>query len=117
VSRSRWQRKAPDVHWAKGDTAPAIAEQLFDGLNAPVVLTGATVRFRAWAPGATSAEVDAVATITDAATGKVSYTPVVADTDTIGTYLVDWKVTFAGGAIEKFPNSDWQKLKIKDAAP
>jgi hypothetical protein len=105
------------VYWKKGDTAPAIAEQLFDGLNAPVNLAGAAVRFRAWGQGAASAEVDAVATITDAALGKVSYTPVAADTDTPGAYLVDWRVTFGGGAIEKFPNSDWQKLLIKDAAP
>jgi hypothetical protein len=117
VTRTRWQMKAPDAYWKKGDTAPAVAEQLFDGLGAPVVLTGATVRFRAWAPGAATAEVDAVATITDAALGKVSYTPVSADTDTIGQYLVDWKVTFGGGAVEKFPNSDWQKLEVQDAAP
>jgi hypothetical protein len=114
VSMTAWRRKPP-TYWAKGDTAPAIAEQLFDGMGTPVVLTGASVRFRAWAPGAASAEVDAAATITDAATGKVSYTPVAADTDTIGAYQVTWKVTFSGGAIEKFPNSTPQRLIVVDS--
>jgi hypothetical protein len=114
MTLTAWRRKPP-VYWAKGDTAPAVQEQLKDGNGDPVNLAGAAVRFRAYAPGAASAEVDAVATITDAALGKVSYTPVAADTDTIGAYQVTWKVTFSGGAIEKFPNSTPQRLIIGDS--
>ena len=114
MSRTRWQRKAPDHHWKQGDTAPAIAEQLFDGLGVPVVLTGASVKFMMWGPGDAAVKVNAAATITDAATGKVSYTPLAANTDTPGDYLVEWQVTFSGGAIETFPNSDWQKVRVKD---
>jgi len=67
-----------------------------------------------WGPGDAAVKVNAAATITDAATGKVSYTPIATDTNTPGDYLVEWQVTFSGGAVETFPNSDWQKVRVKD---
>jgi hypothetical protein len=114
VSRSRWQRKAPDFYWKQGDTAPAIAEQLFDGLGAVVNLTGASVKFMMWGPGDAAVKVNAAATITDAPNGKVSFTPTSTHTDTPGDYIVEWQVTFGGGAVETFPNGDWQKVRVKD---
>ena len=114
MSRSRWQRKAPDFYWKQGDTAPAIAEQLFDGTGTAVNLAGASVKFMMQGPGDAAVKVNATATITDDATGKVSYTPSSTDTNTPGDYLVEWQVTFSGGAIETFPNSDWQKVRVKD---
>jgi hypothetical protein len=42
----------------------------------------------------------------------VSYAPAAGDTDTIGDLMVQWRVSFAGGAIERFPNSGWQKVRI-----
>jgi len=113
MSKTRWQRKAPDFYWKQGDTAPAIAEQFFDGTGTAVNLTGATVKFMMWGQGDTAVKVNATATITDATLGKVSYTPNSTDTNTKGIYLVEWQVTFGGGAIETFPNSDWQKVLIK----
>lgn len=113
MSRTAWQRKAPDVYWSQGDTAPAISEILKDGLGVAVNLTGASVRFQATFPGAASPEIDSAATLSGTPTdGTVTYTPVTADTDTIGDLLVQWKVTFAGGAIERFPNSGYQKVRI-----
>lgn len=114
MSRTRWQRKSPDFYIKQGDTAPAIAEQLFDGLGAPVVLTGASVKFMLWGPGDAAVKVNSAATITDAATGKVSYTFTALNTDTPGDFLAEWQVTFSGGSIETFPNSDWQKVRVKD---
>jgi hypothetical protein len=114
MSRTHWQRKPPDHWWKQGDTAPAIAEQLFDGLGTAVDLAGASVKFMMWGAGGTAVKVNAAATITDAPTGKVSYTPIATDTDTPGDYLVEWQVTFGGGAVETFPNSDWQKVRVKD---
>lgn len=114
MSRTRWQRKAPDFHIKQNDTAPAIAEQLFDGLGVVVNLSGASVKFMMEAPGAGTPKVNAAATITDAALGKVSYTWLAANTDTPGDYLACWQVTFSGGAVETFPNSDWQKVRVKD---
>ena len=114
MSLSAWRRKAPDAYWKQGDTAPAIAEQLLDGTGAPVNITGASVKFMAWFPGDATVKVNAAATITGASTGLVSYTPIAADTNTIGDLMVEWQVTFSGGAIETFPNSGWQKVRVVD---
>lgn len=114
MSRSAWQRKAPDAYWKQGDTAPALAEQLFDGTGAAVNLAGASVKFMAWFPGDAAVKINAAATITDAANGKVSYTPSSTDTNTVGDLMVEWQVTFSGGAIETFPNAGWQKVRVKD---
>jgi hypothetical protein len=114
VSRTAWQRKAPDAYWKQNDTAPAIAEQLFDGTGTAVNLTGASVKFMAWFPGDAAVKINATATVTDAATGKVSYTPTSTDTNTVGDLMAEWQVTFGGGAVETFPNSGHQKVRIVD---
>lgn len=114
MSRTAWQRKPPDFFWKQNDTAPAIAEQLLDGLGAPVNLAGASVKFMMWQPGDAAIKVNAAASITDAATGKVSYTPNAGNTDTPGDYAVEWQVTFGGGGIETFPNGTWQKVRVVD---
>lgn len=113
MSISAWKRRPPDIYWAQGDTAPAISEILRDGNGAVVNLTGASVKFQAKFPGQAAAEIDAAATLSGTPTdGTVTYTPLSADTDTVGDLLVQWKVTFAGGTIERFPNSGHQKLRI-----
>jgi hypothetical protein len=112
VSRTAWQRKAPDFYASQGDTAPVIAEQLLDGAGNPAPLTGASVKLQMWLPGAAVAKVDAAATITDAALGKVSYTWTAPNLDTPGDYLAQWKVTYSGGAIERFPNSGYRKVRV-----
>lgn len=113
MSRTAWERRAWDVAWKKGDTAPAIAEQLFDGNGVPVVLTGASVKFLLWIVGEATVHVNAAATITDAANGKVSYTPTTTATDTVGTGLIEWQVTYSGGAIQTFLGSTYQKVLIE----
>ena len=114
MSRTRWQHKAPDWWLKQNDTAPAIAFQLFSGAGTPVDLTGATVKLIAYLPGAASPKINAAATITEQATGKVSYTLQAADVDTVGDYLAEFQVTFSGGAVESFPNSAWLKIRITD---
>lgn len=115
MTETAWERRSPDVYWAQGDTAPAISEVLKDGTGAVVDLTGASVRFLGTFPDAasTAQNIDQAATITPPATnGTVSYTPISADTDTPGDLMLAWKVTFAGGAVEHFLNSTYQKLRI-----
>lgn len=113
MSRTRWERRAPDFYLTANDTSPSIAYQLKDGNGAVVVLTGASVKLHMQAPGS-AVKVNAAATITDAALGKVSYTFVAANTDTPGDYLARWQVTFSGGAIESFPNGDILKVRVSD---
>ncbi|MGH2373009.1 MAG: hypothetical protein ACRDIC_05965 [bacterium] len=115
MSRTAWQRQTPDAFWKQNDTSPALTEILKDGLGAVVDLTGASVKFMAWFPGDTAVKVNAAAMIVGAATlGTVRYTPIAADTNTVGDLMVEWQVNFGGGAIETFPNSGWQKVRVMD---
>ena len=115
MSRLAEQNKAPNAYWTQGDTSPALSMVLRDGTDAIVDLTGATVRMQGtFHDAASSAQaIDQAATVVAPATnGRVSYTPVAGDTDTIGDLIVQWKVTFGGGAVERFPNSGYQKVRI-----
>lgn len=116
MSRTKAQTAPPDIYWSKGDTAPAISEVLRDGTGAVVDLSGASVRFQAlfFDAGSSAQAIDQAASIVGpGANGTVSYTPTSADTDTVGDLLVQWKVTFAGGAIERFPNWGYQKVRVQ----
>jgi hypothetical protein len=114
MSRTSWQRKAPDAYLKQNDTSPAVRSQLFDGLGLPVNLTGASVLFMAWFPGDAAVKINAAATLVDAALGIVSYTPTAPNTDTIGDLMAEWQVTFGGGAKETFPNGEWLKVRVLD---
>jgi hypothetical protein len=52
-------------------------------------------------------------TATDAVNGILSYTWVAPDTDVPGTYLVEAIVTFAGGAIQRFPQRSYLEVVIR----
>lgn len=52
-------------------------------------------------------------TATDAPNGILSYTWVAGDTDVPGTYLVEAIVTFASGAIQRFPQRSYLELVIR----
>ncbi len=53
--------------------------------GAAVNLTGKSVKIRLRFKGAATLKVDAVATITDAPNGRISYSPIAGDLDTAGT--------------------------------
>jgi hypothetical protein len=104
--------------WVKdGDSAPQIERTLLDGERNPVDIEGATVRF-IMAPimggesviddVATNAQVD---TGVDGTLGNVSY-----GWESIGPaaggYRAEFEVTFAGGAIETFPNSGYLTVAV-----
>lgn len=94
----------------RNDTARTLQDQLLlDG--AAIDLTGATVSilFRNIITAA-SAKRDAV--ITDAATGRVEYELIAADTATAGNFRVEWEIIFADGTVLTVPDNDWHILKI-----
>jgi len=53
-------------------------------------------------------------TLTDAVNGIVTAADWVApETDIPGTYAIEFKVTFAGGAIQRFPQRSYKELVIR----
>jgi len=52
-------------------------------------------------------------TNTDPTNGILSYTWLAGDTDVPGTYLVEAIVTFASGAIQRFPQRSYLEVVIK----
>lgn len=112
MSRTAWQRRPPDTWVKQNDVRPTLDYQLRDGNGAVVDLTGASVKFMMYLPGAASPKVNAAGTIIGAATnGQVRYTWTGTDTDTIGDYIAEFQVTFSGGFVETFPN--WEHLKVR----
>ena len=94
-----------------GDTIPITAD-----LNAD--LTGATgVICRVMHAPTGVFLLSGAATVTDAATGLVSFDFTAVQTATPGAYFVEWVVTFAGGDVQRFPGSSYQEIVIDEAVP
>ncbi len=92
-----------DVFYIKeGDTSPSLRYTL---LPAPIVVSGATVRFSMRNRQTTVVKIDrAACAIVDGALGVVQYDWQTADTDTAGVYEAEFEVTYSDGSIETFPN-------------
>ena len=88
----------------QNDTSPSIQATLTDANLVPINLIGATVMFHMKATGG-SIVVDREMTITNEEGGVVQYDWQSGDTDTAGTYLVEFEVTYTDGSIETFPNT------------
>jgi hypothetical protein len=81
-----------------GDRLPELEVQLRNA-DGPVPVVGATVAFTMTSGART---VTGPATLTDAATGVVSYPWAAGDTDTPGEYRASFRVTFADGRSQTF---------------
>lgn len=106
MSRTAWERRAPDHSITQSDASTTIEDTLRDRYGNVVDLTGVTnVRYQARFPGGTLvAGIDKDgAIIAPGTNGQVRVTVLAADTDTHGYLVEQWKVTFGGGAIERFP--------------
>jgi hypothetical protein len=115
----------PVTYWhAKAGTSGKPLEATLENDDGtPINLTGCTVRIRWTRQGApaTAYKVDQAATIDAApATGIVRYTPTATDTDTVGTYDADFKVTTAGGTVFYVPDdtdNPFFEVRITDPRP
>lgn len=111
---TKWQRRAPDHYLVQSDTGAEVSDALVDGAGAAVDLTGAAVKYLLWAPGAASAQINAAATVgTPATDGIVSFTPNGSQSSLVGDFIEEWQVTFAGGAIQTFPQTGPHKVRIR----
>jgi hypothetical protein len=88
--------------FTQGDTGPDVNGVIHaEGDPAsPTDLTNATVRFQMRLPEGKHYKVDAVATITDAPNGAVSYAWGANDLSRHGLFVAQFEVTFPGGKIQ-----------------
>lgn len=88
----------------QNDTSPTLQATLKTAALVPVDLTGATVMFHMKSVDG-SIKVNTQMSITNASGGVVEYSWQAADTDTVGTYYVEFEVTYADLSVETFPNN------------
>jgi len=88
----------------QNDTSPSLQATLKDASQTAVNLTGATVMFHMKSVDGT-VKVDEEMTITNAEDGVVQYDWQTGDTDTVGTYYVEFEVTYSDLSVETFPNN------------
>jgi hypothetical protein len=98
----------------KNDTSPILQTTITDAANNAVDLTGSSVRFHMKRYGASTAKVDAAATIYDEENGIVRYAWQSSDTDTGGSFIGEFEVTYSDGTIETFPNSGYIQIDVLD---
>jgi len=98
----------------QNDTSPNLRAILKDGDEVAINLTDATINFHMRTVGGETAVVDASASIVSAENGIVQYIWDAADTATVGSYQAEFEVTFAGGAVETFPNNGYIRVEITD---
>ena len=90
-----------DISIVSGDTAPPLIGTITNADGTAFDLTGCTVRFQMRLVTEYRWTVDAVATVTSATGGLVSYTFSAADTATPGEYESRWRIfRTADGSIE-----------------
>jgi len=95
----------------QNDTSPSLEATLSDANLVPVNITSATVMLHMKAIGG-DVVLDEQMTITDAEGGVVQYDWQVGDTATVGTYYVEFEVTYSDGSVETFPNTGSLPLVI-----
>jgi hypothetical protein len=95
------------------DRSPDYTSALEAPAGSPVDLTGCTVKLLMTLDGATSATVNASATVDSPSTaGLVRYSWGPTDTSTAGLYRAEFEVTFAGGIKRTFPENDYLYVNI-----
>ncbi len=94
----------------RGDTSPSLIYALDPSST---VLTGATVRFNMrLSGGAVVVNRQPAVIVTATGAPTVRYDWLGADTDTAGFFEAEFEVTYAGGAVETFPNNGFIRVNI-----
>jgi len=95
----------------QNDTSPSILVTLQDALRNPINITGATVRLYMKSVDG-FLKIDAPMTINDALGGVCQYDWQAGDTDTVGTYYIEFEVTYSDLSVETFPNNGSEAVKV-----
>lgn len=93
----------------RGDTSPALRYALDP---ATVDLTGASVLFQWRQRGSATVNSRAASIVTPTGTPTVQHTWQASDTAVAGLFEGEFRVTYAGGAIETFPNLGFIDIRI-----
>ena len=101
-----------DVTWKQGDTGPALVANLQREDGTAINLTAATVKFHMRGPGEDDWAFEGSASITDAATGEVTYTPTAITTAEMGTFEGEFEATLSGGMVVTCPNDGYFSIEI-----
>ena len=88
----------------QNDTSPSLLATLKDANNAPVNISAANVRLHMKSIDG-EVKIDSDMLIVNPVGGVVRYDWVVGDTDSFGTYYVEFEVTYADNSVETFPNT------------
>jgi hypothetical protein len=102
------------------DTSPAYVYDMQDGVDGEsptaIDLTDATgVVFKMRLADTTGApQVEGAMEITTAASGRVTYEWEAGDTDTVGTYDVEYEITWTDGTTETVPNNSYDSVIVYD---
>lgn len=99
----------------KGDIYPFEYQLRWDDGEAISLTAASKVEFFLTLDGDTDPTVEGECDITDAANGKVKYTWVDGDTDEIGMYLAEYRITFTDGSILTIPSDDELWILIIDS--
>lgn len=87
----------PELVFVQGDTAPDIGAVIHvkGDSTTPINLAGASVRFQMRKSDDRKYQVDAPATVSDAAGGEVTYQWAANDLSIVGDFYVQWEVTYS----------------------
>jgi hypothetical protein len=96
----------------QNDTSPSLQATLKDAARNPIDLEGAVVRLH-MKPVDGPLKLDKEMVIVDQNNGIVQYDWQAGDTDTSGTYYVEFQVTYADASVETFPNSGNKVITIR----
>lgn len=99
-------------HIKAGDTLPNLRVKLLDGGD-PFNLSGYTVTMRMKKAEAESANIDSAISIDDESRGIVTYDWSAGDTDTSGTYIMEF-IADDGSDTMTFPNSGYTTMYVEE---
>lgn len=103
------------IYLKSGDRRPVPSVTISEHTGAPVDLSAATVMFVMYPLDGTTATVNSTATIADPLAGTCYYDWGVGETDTPGTYVSEFQVTWNDGRQLTVPSRGFIEVEIAES--